>query len=229
MRIQNIRVGDEVTIRARVTRAAEPAMPDAEPTLRVGVGEGRLIVEAGDIVAHQPQIRVGDRVRTPPNGAPGVLRHVDGGHALVKLDGRPVPVVVACDGLARDDDGFGVGDLVEFVTASERRGRGRIRAIEGSSAAIDCGHFVTSVALWSLSRLVRAAETTGWLNADVLFEHAGGCGEGFVYDFAPRAAGNPHTLLINSEKGVMVLSPLFVRRLPLSPPEPPCDVEAADA
>ena len=228
MNIQNIRVGDEVTIRARVTRAAEPAMPDAEPTLRVGVGEGRLIVEAGDIVAHQPQIRVGDRVRTPPNGAPGVLRHVDGGHALVKLDGRPVPIVVACDGLTRDDDGFGVGDLVEWSHGPQCRRRGRIKQIDGGAALINRGLATVGVALAALTRLVKAGETAGWLNADVLLRVEGQMVDGFVFDVAPRAAANPHTLLVSLRNGERAVSPKDVRGLP-DRPAAPCDMEASDA
>lgn len=216
-----IREGDFVTLRARVARGPEPAMPGRPASLRAQIGEARLIVEAEDIAGHEPSLRVGDRVKV--YDWPGVVRMLIDKWAVVKLDGRVKPGVVRAAALQRTDKvraAIGVGALVVANGL-----RGRVQAIEGAEARVEINGVLLaqSLPMASLELVLSAGETRGWLNADVVVERPGDPAiRGYVYDSAPSAANNPHTLFVATPEGSKAVYACYARRADAA--EAPCDV-----
>jgi hypothetical protein len=238
MDISAIREGDEITIKALVVREATAAMPGLPASLRAHCGDARLIVEGEHIVGHAPQIRVGDRVKTAL-GSAGDVRLLLDDWAVVKLDGRPVPVVLPRGELTREparpapepraatgDGPIEAGDLVKMWSGKRRWPmRGRVIGIMDGVAGIDLGDRETR---WTIDNVTRIAPmlAPGWLNADVRVD----LGEdrampGFVIDCAPSAAANPHTLYVATANGVKIVATRDVARVERpSVVEAPCDV-----
>lgn len=82
--IRNVRKGDHVTIRAEVTLFVDPN----DTSLYVTVDHQNFTVEPRDIVAHEPNFAVGERVfDLDDNSRVGEILKVRGNTAIVLWDG----------------------------------------------------------------------------------------------------------------------------------------------